>query len=101
MFHLFIVMENFSMHMIYIYAIFLILHVFAYTATLDGRKYALITESLKLGIGLILLAIQDFSWYGGGDIITLGLIFYLLTSLGMTYYFLIKQTSPPTTPQLV
>ena len=38
MFHLFIIMRNFPIQMVYIYAIFIILHVFAYTTTLDGPK---------------------------------------------------------------
>ena len=66
------------------------LHVFAYTATLDCWKYAPITELFKLGIGVTLLYVQDFSWFGSGHIIALGLFFYFLISLFLSYYFLRK-----------
>ena len=93
MFHLFIIMENFTTKMVYYYVIFLMLHVFSYTATLDGRKYAPFIESLKLGIGVVLLSFQGFSWYGSGDIIALGLSLYLLSSLFLSYYFLRESQS--------
>ena len=93
MFHLFIIMENFTTKMVYYYVIFLMVHVFSYTATLDGRKYAPFTESLKLGIGVVLLSFQGFSWYGSGDIIALGLSLYLLSSLFLSYYFLRESQS--------
>ena len=91
MVHIFITMQNFSTTMVYIYALFVMLHVFAYTATLDGKKIALITELIKMGLGIILLFIQNFSWYGIGDNITIGLIFYFFISLLFTYYFLKEQ----------
>ncbi len=101
MFHLFIVMQNMTMPMVYTYAIFLILHIFSYTALLDGNKYSLITELIKLCMGLLLLVIQNFSWYGGGDYVSLSLITYLFTSLWITYYFLYIQSSPSTNTQAV
>ena len=87
-FYLFIVMENFTSQMVFIYVIFIMLHIFGYTSTLDDRRYAIITETLKLGVGLILLTKLDLNWYGAENIVVLGLILYLFTSLGLTYYFL-------------
>ena len=101
MFHLFLIMDNFTTQMVCIYALFLVLHVFTYTATLDGHKYAFIIESLKLGIVLVLLVVEDWSWYGSGYILTLGMIVYLFVSFGLTYYFLKVETSSTSTTQPV
>ena len=96
MFHLFIIMMDFPIQMVYIYAIFIILHVFAYTTTLDGQKSAIIIELAKLIMGILLLTVQEFNWYGSGGIISGGIILYLIISQGFTYYFLKEKKSSPT-----
>ena len=101
MFHLFIIMRNFPIQMVYIYAIFIILHVFAYTTTLDGRKSAIIIELAKLIMGILLLTVQEFNWYGSGRIMSGGIISYLLISQGFTHYFLKEKKFPPTISQPV
>ena len=93
MFHLFIIMRNFPIQMVYIYAIFIILHVFAYTTTLDGRKSAIIIELAKLIMGILLLTVQEFNWYGSGGIMSGGIISYLIISQVFTYYFLKEKKS--------
>ena len=101
MFHLFIIMGNFPIQMVYIYAIFIILHVFAYTTTLDGQKSAIIIELAKLIMGISLLTVQEFNWYGSGGIMSGGIISYLIISQVFTYYFLKEKKSPPTISQPV
>jgi hypothetical protein len=101
MFHLFIIMGNFPIQMVYIYAIFIILHVFAYTTTLDGQKSAIVIELAKLIMGILLLTIQEFSWYGSGGIMSGGIISYLIISQGFTYYLLKEKKFTPTISQSV
>ena len=47
MFHFFIIMESQSIMLNYIYAVFLIVNIFSFTAILDNQKYIMIVESLK------------------------------------------------------
>ena len=88
MYHLFTILTYFETTMVLLYSGFLIMNIFSYTSILDGRYYALIGEYIKLGLGLYLLFIQDFTWYGLEGIFIKGFILYLCISLMLTYYFL-------------
>ena len=88
MYHLFTILTYFETPMVLLYSGFLIMNIFSYTSILDGGYYALIGEYIKLGLGLYLLFIQDFTWYGLEGIFIKGFILYLCISLMLTYYFL-------------
>lgn len=88
MFHLFITKPNLSNKAIYVYAFLLMLHIFSYTATMDQKQYAVITDFVKLVLGLILIYVFGFSWFGLGAIFTISIATYLLASFGITFYFL-------------
>ena len=90
--HLFSIMPYLETPKVYIYAIFLMVHVFTYTSILDSSNYALIGEFVKLVLSLFILFYLDFSWFGLSGIFVIGLILYLCISLMFTYYFL-KQNS--------
>ena len=60
MFHLFIIIPNYSSSLYYIYALFLILHVFSFTSNLDQKQYSIIVEFVKILLGFLLLFYQKF-----------------------------------------
>jgi len=88
MFHLFMVSTRVEPILIFLYALFLIINVFAYTSLLDGKKYAIYSEGIKFMLGVGFMWLQEFSWFGteGKPAIIIGV--YLFISLGMTIYFL-------------
>ncbi len=45
------------------YGVFLLISVFSYTALMDLKKYALLTEVVRLGLGMILIAMNG-GWFG-------------------------------------
>lgn len=97
MFHLFFVISAFERTWVYLYAAFIIAHVFSYTTVLDGKSFALGGELAKLGFGFYLLWLQDLSWFGFQGLIVPGFIFYLLISAVMTILFLQKEKQPEPT----
>ncbi len=86
--HLFIIMPYSETPMIYLYSVFLLVQVFAYTSILDARNYALIGEYVKLGLSLGILFCLDLSWFGLSGIFVICFILYLCISLILTHYFL-------------
>ncbi|MBT3478420.1 MAG: sterol desaturase family protein [Candidatus Marinimicrobia bacterium] len=97
MFHLFIISTQFGPTIIFLYALFLFINVFAYTSLLDGNDLALYTEIIKFIMGLGFIWIQNFSWFGTSGISTIIMGVYLILSLGITIYSLIVE---PKSPQL-
>jgi len=87
MFHLFIIMSEQTTTLNYLYAIFLIIHIFAFTSMLDKSTYAISVEFLKLILGFGLLYYQGNSWFNLGNIFSIGLGIYLIASFLLTYYF--------------
>ena len=86
--HLFNTMSYLDTPMVCLYSGFLMIQVFAYTSILDGKKYALISEYVKLGLGLGILFYLDFSWFGLSGIFVVGIIFNLGISFLLTNYVL-------------
>ena len=94
MFHLFMVSTRVEPILIFLYALFLIINVFAYTSLLDGKKYAIYSEGIKFMLGVGFMWLQEYSWFGteGKPAIIIGV--YLFLSLGMTIYFLKAEPKP-------
>ena len=87
-FHFFTVITNTTMIMSYLYAIILILHVFSFTSTMDQRFIGIIGEGIKILLVVLIIYLQDYSWFGLGDHYLYALIFYFVTSFLITSYFL-------------
>jgi sterol desaturase/sphingolipid hydroxylase (fatty acid hydroxylase superfamily) len=88
MFHLFFMMSSMDAYMVFIYAGFLIFHVFSYTSLLDGKNHAYIGEVGKMLIAFFILYSFDFNWHGIEGVLLNLFILYLFISVGLTNYFL-------------
>jgi len=87
MFHLFIIIPNYSPSLYYFYALFLILHVFSFTSNLDQKQYSTIVEFIKILLGFLLLFYQNYTWFGIEGVYLKLLVSYFLLSFFITYYF--------------
>ena len=101
MFHMFMIIPNFSVTMYYLYAVILIINIFSFTSTLDHRNYALVAESLKLILGVSLLHFQNYNWYGLNGFFVYALIFFFIVSFLSTIYFQYETKICSTRPDLV
>jgi len=101
MFHMFMIIPNFSATMYYLYAVILIINIFSFTSTLDHRNYALVAESLKLILGFSLLHFQNYNWYGLNGFYVYALIFFFIMSFLSTIYFQYETKISSTRPGLV
>ena len=101
MFHMFMIIPNFSATMYYLYAVILIINIFSFTSTLDHRNYALVAESLKLILGVSLLHFQNYNWYGLNGFFVYALIFFFIVSFLSTIYFQYETKISSTRPDLV
>jgi len=64
MFHLFTVLHSTEPIYNYLYAIFIFTGIFSYTSLLDGSSYAWLAETFKLMLGLSIIFMQEYNWYG-------------------------------------
>jgi alkylglycerol monooxygenase len=92
-FHVLVAFVNFQYLEVMLYAIFMMVSIFAYTSLMDKAKVALPAEIIRLvmGVGLIY---WNGGWFGLQEIIpgaTLLVGIYLLASLGMAYVILSKE----------
>jgi len=94
MLHLFLVLDHDITFMIYMYAIFIFIHIFSFTAMLDNKYYSIVADILKVCLGVYIIYFQNFSWYGLGEIISIILIMYFVISLFTTSYFYNKSITP-------
>lgn len=72
------------------YGIFLFVSIFAYTSLMDGNIIGIAGEVVKMGIGLFLLYINGFQWFGIDSMIpngTLIVLSYMMISLLSALYF--------------
>ena len=93
MLHLFLVLDHDITFMIYMYAIFILIHIFSFTALLDNKHYSIIADLLKVCLGVYIIYLQNFSWYGLGEFFCILLIIYSFFSLMTTSYFYNKSLS--------
>jgi len=69
--------------------LFIMVSIFAYTTLMDGRKMALIAETIKVALGVLLLFSLG-SWFNLNEVFsgaTIFLIAYLIISLCVTIYY--------------
>lgn len=79
-----------------LYGLFLFISIFSYTTLMDGSKYAVITELIKVIYGFFLLYWQG-GWYGIDTFISYGSILiaaYLILSMLIVIYFEYKELKP-------
>ncbi len=87
MFHLFIILDNQSNLLNYLYASILFLNIFTFTASLDKKEYTIKVEILKLIFVFSILYYQQYSWFGLDTIYSGIICAYFLVSFLATYYF--------------
>ena len=87
MFHLFTVIEDNTATMNYLYAFFLLIHIFSFTSLLDYSYYAIVADIFKIILGFSIIYSHNFSWFGLNETFVIGLIIYFITSLFITCYF--------------
>ena len=92
MFHLFYISSLVSTSITLLYAVFLVLHVFGYTSILDKRNYAIYSEGIKFILGMALFEINDLTWFGSGNSISILIGLYLITSLVIAIFFIKTET---------
>jgi len=88
MFHLFMVMNiDKPLSIDYMYAVFIIVHIFSFTSALDNNKFSIIAELFKIILGFTILYIQDYIWFNLSGIFVLGIICYFILSFLFTFIF--------------
>ena len=91
MFHLFTVMNSQEPVLLdYLYGLLLFIHIFSFTSMLDQKKYAIVIEMLKISFGLILIYIQDYSWFDLNNAFSLLVAIYFIVSFIMSLYIHLK-----------
>jgi hypothetical protein len=84
MYHLFGNLAVIGKPDIFIYGVFLIISIYAYTELMDGNKNAVWWEILKAIIGIIIL--KSFNgWFGLTGKSAVLILFYLIFSVIVTY----------------
>jgi len=86
MLHLFIIIPDVDASMYYLYALFLLMNIFSFTAILDNKKYAVLVDLLKLLMVSFILLIQDFSWYGLNSLHSSLFFIYIISSNLISFY---------------
>ena len=85
MLHMFTVVHNYPGTLGYMYVGLIFTHIFSFTTLLDGRKYGIVAEMLKVAIAGYVLYSQDFSWYSlSGQYVSL-IYIYFMCSLIVTF----------------
>ena len=88
MFHFFMIMDSETMILNYIYALFLILHIFSFTSLLDCSKYSVISEVLKFLLGIVLLYYSgNMKWFNLEGLYAMGMQIYFILSITLTIIF--------------
>lgn len=80
-------------YFIYGYGLFIFIHVYAFTDLMDRNPNAWIGEGMKLILGLYFIWSQGWVWFGAADWVTFAMIGYLLLSMLVTSYFVIRHSS--------
>ena len=88
MFHLFVVMNIEKPSLLdFLYGTFLFLHIFSFTALLDHSKFSVVSEFLKLVLGLILIFTNGNMWFNLSGVLVVFIIFYFISSFILTLSF--------------
>ena len=87
LFHMLIIIPSQSAVMSYLYALFIMVHVFSYTSALDHSRYMILPEIVKIGLAGYLISASGMSWFGVGGFALQLLLIYLALSFLLTCYF--------------
>ena len=87
MLHLFVVAQSISIESSVMYAMFLMVGIFAYTSTLDGGALSFPSEIIKILFGAYILISLEFSWFGLGVFFSYAIGVYLLISFLVSLKF--------------
>ena len=87
MFHFFTLISTQSILLNYLYATFLFIHIFSFTATMDYSKYAILAEGIKAVLGFSLIYFHNLSWFNLTGIFVIGISAYLIISFTLTSNF--------------
>jgi hypothetical protein len=80
MLHMFSVIHNYPGGLGYLYVALIFAHIFSFTSLLDGEKYGIFVEILKVAAAGYVLYSQDFSWYGiSGQLVNVVFIYFILS----------------------
>ena len=88
MFHLLVLSSSVSTPSALLYALFLVVHVFAYTSLLDKRNYGMYFEGIKFILGMVLFVISDLTWFHSSNYVSIIMGFYFILSFSITLYFI-------------
>ena len=88
--HLFILISKTpsNFNMIYLYTVFIFLHVFLYTSQLDKKNYSFFIQLINIFYGLYIIYFQNFNWFGLPELIAFFIIGYFALSLFISHYLL-------------
>ena len=78
----------------YLYAAFLMIHIFSYTSALDHSRYMVISEIAKIGFGVYLILNHGLSWFGATGFALNLVMGYLALSFLLTCYFYKTESIP-------
>ena len=67
-FHFFPIIQQQNPFLNYFYGLYIMSHIFTYTSLMDKNKYVILIEFLKILFGLLIIYIQNFSWFGLTDL---------------------------------
>lgn len=81
MFHLFILFDNQSLNLNYLYAAYIFVHIYIYSSILDNKVSFKIYGLIKLFIFISLLFYQNLSWFGLNMVMTIIFGSYILISV--------------------
>tara|TARA_B100001142_G_scaffold313216_1_gene349483 strand:+ start:853 stop:2079 length:1227 start_codon:yes stop_codon:yes gene_type:complete len=84
MLHMFTVVHNYSGALGYMYVGLIFAHIFSFTTLLDGRKYGVFAELVKVALATYILLSQSFNWYGLNVGLSYFICIYLALSLSLT-----------------
>lgn len=81
MFHLFILFDNQSMILNYLYGTFIFIYIFIYSSILDNKSHLILYGLVKLFVFISLICYQNLSWFGIDLTLSLFLSFYIFISI--------------------
>ena len=84
MLHMFTVVHNYPGTLSYMYVGLIFTHIFSFTTLLDGRKYGVFAELVKVALATYILFGQSFNWYGLNVGLSYFICIYLALSLSLT-----------------
>ena len=97
LFHLFTVMNvNSPSSLDYLYGMFIIVHIFSFTATLDYSKYCIVAELFKTILGFYILYQQNKVWFNLTESLSIVVVLYLIISFILTVQFYSKSSNAST-----